>query len=313
MAKKSPVFMVFIASSLFGFTAILTKLLIDTITPIGVLMFRFVFLIATFPIILHVLGKASLRELMAVNKGEFKHFFILSILLVADMVLFFQALYYIDVSKAILLFLTYPIMSLLLAHLFLKERITFTDIIATLLSLLGIAVMFGDKINIKSDGFLGEAMVLLSALLWAGYIVMNRYAIGSSHYKKTYWLFLLNSAMLLPLFLFFGKPTTFLNATVYDAVLLLTISIFSTLIPYAILSYTAPYIKSSTSSIILLLGPIIGVILSFVILKESLPSNVIFGGLLILASAFASTYTIEKLFSDSKQFARKIKTLIFGY
>ncbi|MBI2653659.1 DMT family transporter [Candidatus Woesearchaeota archaeon] len=313
MPKKSPVFMVFIASSLFGFTAILTKLLIATITPVGVLAFRFMFLILTFPIILQLLGKTSFKELISVNKEEFKHFFVLSFLLVADMVLFFQALYYIDVNKAILLFLTYPIMSLLLAHLFLKERITFTDITATLLSLLGVAVMFLNKINIKSDAFLGEAMVLLSALLWAGYIVMNRYSVTTSHYKKTYWIFLLNSAMLLPLFFAYGKPATFFNVTLYHLALLLIISIFSTLIPYTLLSYTAPYVKSSTSSIVLLLGPIIGVFLSFIVLKETPQIKIIFGGLLILISAFISTYSIERLFLVSKNFAKRIKTILFGY
>ncbi len=311
---KTPQVMVFVASMLFGITAIFTKIIMGVLTPVAILTFRFVFLVVTFPLLLKILNKGSLSTLFLINKKEFKIFFFLSFLLVADMVLFFQSFYFIDVNKALFLFLTYPIISLVIANIFLKEGITLTDFIAAFISLVGILMIFWKKFDFNFYHFKGEFMVLAAALLWAGYIVMNRYSgDASNHYKKTFWIFLLNSIMLMPIFLLYGKPTEFVYLKLHHIFLLLALSIFSTLIPYTLLGYTAKHIKSSTTSIILLLGPIIGLVLSFIVLQEKPPFNVMAGGLLILVSAFISTYSVEKLFSASKHFTRKIRTILFGY
>ena len=303
---KKPEFAVLIASVLFGFTAILTKMLIDAFTPIAVLSFRFLFLVITFPLILHALKKISFKELFSITKSEFLTLLLLSFFLAADMVLFFQSFYFIDVSKALFLFLTYPIISSVMASIFLKERITRTDIVATFISMIGIFLIFWKNFNIDFYSFKGEIMVLASALLWSGYLVMNRYSSNINHYRKTFWIFFLNSAMTFPLFIIYGRPSSFLEIKAHHIFLLLVLSVFSTLIPYIIMSYTAKDVKSSTSSIILLIGPIIGVVLSFIILKEKTPFNVIIGGVFVAVSAVISTYSVEKLFFDSKHFAKKI-------
>ncbi|MEK6984056.1 MAG: DMT family transporter [Nanoarchaeota archaeon] len=313
LKSKSPELLVFIASVLFGFPAILTKMLIGVLSPIAVLTFRFLFLIISFPFIVCMLKRSSLSDLFSISKTEFKHFFFLSLFLVADMALFFQSFYYIEVSTALFLFLNYPVMLLLMARFFLKEKITATDIAATSISLIGIVLVFWSKLNLQDYSILGDLMVLSAALLWAGYIVMNRYSANGNHYRKTFWIFLLNSAMFLPLLILFGNPVGFTNIKIYHFLILTVLSVVSTLIPYTLLSYTADRVKSSTSSIILLFGPIIGVILSFVVLKEEVPFNVIAGGFLIVISAFISTFSIEKLLQASKYFARKIRTILFGY
>ena len=311
---KSPEFMVFIASACFGLGPIFIKILIDHLTPVAVLSYRFLFVIVTFPLIVVFLRKNSFKGLIFINKTEFKHFFFLSLILVADMVLFFQSFYYIEVNKVLFLFLTYPIMTLIIARIFLKERISLTDITATFISLAGIVLIFWSKLDFDFNAYKGELMVLISALLWAGYIVLNRSSGETiNHYKKTFWLFLLNFIMILPILLAYGKPLSFLQMKFYHALLFLGLSVISTLIPYTLLSYTAKYVKSSTSSMILLFGSVISILLSFIVLKEKPPSNVISGGLLILVSAFISTYTVEKIFFASKYFANKIKTILFGY
>ena len=201
-----------------------------------------------------------------------------------------------------------------MASIFLKERITQTDFVTTLVSLIGILLIFWKRIDFNFYNLKGEIMVLAASLLWAGYIVLNRYSgDATNHYKKTYWIFLLNSIMLLPIFLAYGKPAGFIYVRLNHILLLLALSIFSTLIPYTLLGYTAKHVKSSTSSIILLLGPIIGVLSSFIILKERPPFNVAAGGLLILISAFISTYSVEKLFLASNYYAKKVVSILFGY
>ncbi|HJO01943.1 MAG: DMT family transporter [Candidatus Woesearchaeota archaeon] len=308
---KSPILMVFIAAICFSFPAVLTKLLVDTIAPIAILFLRYLFVVITFPLIIVIIRKSTFKELFLISKTELKHFFFLSLFLTGDTVLFFQSLYFISVSKILFLFLTYPIMTLVLARIFLKENISLTDITATIISLLGIVIMFWQNLNLQ--GFKGEIMVLSAALLWSAYIILNRYSGQTkNHYRKTYWLFLISSIMILFVVLIFKETIPVYSLNLNQTLLIVLLAIL-TLIPFTLLSYALKHVKSSTSSIILLLGPVFGILLSFVVLKEKLPLNILLGGFLILTSAFISTYSIEKIFQTSKLFSNKIKTILFGY
>lgn len=310
---KSPLLMVFIAAVCFGFPPILTKQLFSSLSPAAILFFRFLFVAIMFPLVVIAAKRSTFKELISINKAEFKTFFILSLILVINMNLFFYSLYFIEVNKALFLFLTYPIIVLIIARIFLKEKIAFTDVIATLISLFGIFLIFWSKIELNFNANKGELMISASVILWSIYMVINRHSGETTHhYRKTFWIFLFNFAFLSPLFLFFGKPSSIAFFDAQQFLLLLALAVI-TLVPFTLLSYTAKYVKSSTSSVILLLGPVIGILLSFVILKEKPPLNVIAGGLLVLMSAFISTYTVERIFSTSKLFAHRIKTILFGY
>ena len=307
---KSPYFLVFVASVLFGLPAIITKMLMDSLKPVEILSFRYIFIVASFPVVTVLFGKISMKELLRADKRELKVYFLLSFLIVSNMMLFFQSLYYINVNKALFLFLMNPIMALILARIFLNERITKTDILATLTSIAGAVMIFWKSISLS--GVKGELMVLGAAILWSGYVVLNKYTANANTYRKTYWIFIFNSLLAMPLFFLLGDASSFTKISEWQLFLLLVLSFFSTLIPYTLMSYTAKFVKSLTSSIMLLLGPVTGLLLSFMVLKERPPANVIFGGTCILISAFISTYSVEKIFTASKKFAKRI-TAAFGY
>lgn len=308
---KSPILMVFIAAICFSFPAVLTKLLVNTIAPIMILVLRYSLVTIVFPLVIVIIGKSTFKELLSVSKIELKYFFFLSLFLTGDLVLFFQALYFIDVSRILFLFLTYPIMTLVLARIFLKESISPTDITVTIISLIGIIIMFWQKLELQ--GFKGEIMVLLAALLWSAYIIMNRYSGETeNHYRKTFWVFLLTLMMLSLVAMAFKETIPLYSLNSNQIILLLLLATF-TIIPFTLLSYASKHVKSSTLSIILLLGPVLGIFLSFIVLKEQPPLNTFIGGFFILTSALISTYSVEEIFQASKSVSNKIKTILFGY
>ncbi len=310
---SSPILLVYIASVTFSLPPILIKLLINDLSPISILSFRFIFVAITFPLIVVLFRKSSFRDLITIGKTEFKHFFFLSLILVVEMILFFYSFYFIDVNKAVFLFLTSPIITLIMADVFLREKMSLTDIVAVVISFIGVVLMFRSKLNFDFSAYKGEILVIASSLLWSGYIILNRHSgETTNHYRKTLWIFLLNSVIILPVFLMYGDLPSFFVLEPKNLAILFTLS-FITLIPFTLLSYTAKHVKSSTSSIILLLGPVISIVLSFFVLKESLPLSIIAGGSLVLVAAFISTYSVEKIFSASKEFANRIKTVLFGY
>lgn len=119
--RKSAGFFVLVASLLFGFTAIITKLLMNSPTPIVIPMFRFSLAALLHLLLLKILKGNGVGELFSITKNEFGIYLFLSALLFGDIVLFFQALSCIDVSQSIFLFLTYPVFSLIIARVFINE------------------------------------------------------------------------------------------------------------------------------------------------------------------------------------------------
>lgn len=304
--------LVYIVALLFSFPPILIMNLIQVIPVNYILLFRFVFVAITYPYIIKIIKKVSLKELYSITKNELKYIFLLSLMLMSNMFLFFQSLYYIDVSTASFLFLTFPIFTLILARILLKEQISLVDIIVAVISFIGLLFMFSNQLELQS--YKGQLMALASAILFSFYVIINRKSSQSiNHYKKTNWLFIFNSLILLAVIPFFSQEIEFTSLTNLNISLLLLLATLFTLIPFTLQLYAIKYVKSSTFSMILLLGPTLTIFWSFLILKESLSLNIIFGGLLILIAAFFSTYSVEKIFYASKEFSRKIKSFLFEY
>ena len=307
---KSPIFLVYIVTFLFSFPPIVIKLLIQDMSPNLILLSRFIFVAISYPIILKLLNKFNFQELFKITSKELKHFFLLSFFLIADMLLFFHSLKFIDVTIASFLFLTFPIFTLILARIFLNEKISLTDTIATLISFLGLSIMFFQQFNLEN--LLGQAMALSASILFAFYIIVNRKSSQSSnHYKKTNYLFLFNTLILSAVILFSPQHIEY-SFSKFNILLLALLAIPFTLIPFTLQIYSIKYVKSSTFSMILLISPILTILWSFLLLSEIPSSNTILGGLLIVASAIISTYSVEKIFYISKKFPRKIKNLLLG-
>ena len=304
--------LVYIVAILFSFPPILIKNLIETIPLNYILLFRFAFVAVTYPYIIKIIKKIDLKELYSINKEELKYLLLLSSVLMTNMFLFFQSLHYIGVTTASFLFLTFPIFTLILARILLKEHISRTDMIVTVISFIGLLIMFSNQLELQN--YKGQLMALTSAILFSFYVIINRKSSQSiNHFKKTNWLFIFNTLILLAVIPFFGQNIEFASFTVVNISLLILLATVFTLIPFTLQLYAIKYVKSSTFSMILLLGPILTIFLSFLILHESPSLNTLIGGILILFSAFISTYSVERIFYASREFSRKIKSFLFEY
>ncbi|MBI2135251.1 DMT family transporter [Candidatus Woesearchaeota archaeon] len=309
--KNKPVLLVLIASLGFSFNPVITKILSDEISINGILFLRFLLVTILFPLVAIPLSGHTLKSFFAIKPKQLMVFFLLSFLLVANMLLFFNAFYFINVNRALFIHLMYPVVAIILAHIFIKEPVTKQDLIAASVSFLGIVAIFWNT-SLKGGKILGDIMVILSLILWCSYMVFNRYtSLREIHYRQTFWLFLFGTLLLFPSYLLFGIGQPISNISMNGIFLILIIVIFSTLIPYSILSYVSRHIKTSTTGLLLLLSQVISISLSFIILKETPAANVIIGGVLIIFSAVISIYSFDKLFSFRKYL--KAKNLYRGF
>lgn len=90
---------------------------------------------------------------------------------------FFSALVHLPLAEAIALSFISPLIALALAALILKEKIERKAIIAAIMGLVGVSIIVGGRIgrqNMTDEAALGIGLVLVSALLYAWNLILQR-------------------------------------------------------------------------------------------------------------------------------------------
>jgi drug/metabolite transporter (DMT)-like permease len=192
---------------------------------------------------------------------------------------------YISAGAASLIIATIPIFIVILAILFLSEKITLNILIGILLSSLGVIIitLFGNEDVIIEIEYIYSALaVLIAAFFGAFYTVAGKKLLKKySPLSLTIYAVLFGSIGMIPFInISLIEEISNLSITVWIAVLIL--AIFPTVIGY-VLWYVALDIKpASELGIYLYLMPILSTILSFFILGEIMTLFFILGGLLII-------------------------------
>ena len=227
------------------------------------------------------------------------------ICIVISMILYQLAVMHTKASVVASIFSCNPIFVLVFAHLLLKSHIYKHNIIALILQVIGILCIinpFATKLSIS-----GIIFTILAAVTFALYGVC-----GKKSTEKfggtivTCFSFIFGSLELLVLtlfshitpvanFLISHNLNTFANFPLFTGYTLSSIPVFIyiavgvTGMGYCFYFLAMEYTDANTTSLIFFFKPIIAPILAFIILKEFIPLNMIFGILFILCG---SIYTI---------------------
>lgn len=153
-------------SALLGFNQVCIKLVNEGLNPVFQAGLRsacaFVVVLA---FALYMRRKLSFRD------GTLIPGLVTGMLFSVEFVMLFQALDYIDVSRASVLFYTMPFWVTVLAHVFIPgERITRLKSAGLLLALVGVAITLGFNQETYADtpkALLGDLFCLLAAVAWA--------------------------------------------------------------------------------------------------------------------------------------------------
>ena len=196
---------------------------------------------------------------------------------------------YISASAASLIIATIPIFVVILAAIFLEEKITSKIVLGIVLSLVGVVII---SIAGRPDAFLeikyiyGALAVLTAALMGAGYTIAGKKMLQKySALSLTVYAFLLGSLGLIP----FVSSSLFeevsaLSITGWSAVIFL--GLFSTTIAY-VLWYVALEIKNASEiSVYLYFIPILSTIISYILFRETITWLFIFGGALVIIGLY---------------------------
>ena len=196
---------------------------------------------------------------------------------------------YISASAASLIIATIPIFIVVLATIFLKEKITLKIVLGIILSLAGVVII---SIVGKPDAFLeikyisGAFAVLIGALVGAGYTIAGKKMLSRySALSLTVYAFLLGSLGLLP----------FISTSLFEEVAAMSITgwstviflgLFPTVIGY-VLWYVALEIKSASEiSVYLYFIPVLSIVFSYILVRDKITWLFIFGGALVILGLY---------------------------
>ena len=278
-----------VASILWGTMGILAKLSFAYgILPETLIALRLVIGFATLLFFLTLFSRDSLR----IQKTDVLLFLVFGAFAIAlQRISYFYAVNFTTVTMAAILFYTYPVFVTLSAFFFLKEKISFREVLAIVLTFLGVALVVRVyDISSLRINLLGIISGLASSILFVVYFLMakklrNRYA------SRTLTLYGDGvGALTLAPIISFSIPQM-MGFPLQLWFLIFAIAWIPSLLAYLLYSYALKYVKASKGSILSVIEPLSAALFSTIIIGESLEQPQIVGialastGVILLLSA----------------------------
>ncbi len=197
---------------------------------------------------------------------------------------------YTTVSITTLAYYNAPIIIIIMSAILLKEKITLKKVLCILAALGGLALIVNSNASQAGDynHKLGITYAVIGAFFYASLVVLNKFVKDISNSTMTIFQLFMAAVAIIP-FLFINGMTV-MNIDGRSLIFLFIVGILHTGIVYIIYLSTVKHLEGQTLAILSYIDPIFAVILSSIILSESLGFLQIIGGILILGSAFISEY-----------------------
>lgn len=206
-------------------------------------------------------------------------------------ILLFEAYQYTSVATATLCYYMAPIIVILLSPFFLKEECTIKKIICVMIALFGMILVSGvlDNGLNRSSEWMGIMFGLGAAAFYASVIMMNKKLKDIDAYDKTIVQLAMSALIVSPYVLF----TENLSGIIFNPlmiVMILMVGIIHTGIAYALYFGSMKDLKAQTVALFSYIDPIVAILLSALLLQESMQLTEMVGSILVLGATFISEY-----------------------
>ena len=227
------------------------------------------------------------RKRLKVTQTQLKHFAIFGIVGITGV----QTTYYytisvLNVSMAVFLQFTAPILVVLYCMIFEKEKMTVVKGLSLTIALVGSSlIIFGSGAGIGKLSGIGIFTGIMSAVFCAFYYIYGKKCTN----KYDSWTVLIFALGFGALLYWFVIPPWILwpTVTMKEFLLALYIAIFATLLPFGLYLLGLRYLLSSTASIIAMLEPVVASLSAFVVLGEAMGVFQILGAVAVMGAVLA--------------------------
>lgn len=260
----------------------LIKIGLEELSPINLTIMR-LFVVCLIFLALLILQPKKLSKL---QKKDIPSLFLLGFLgvVVYHLALNYGELY-VSAGAASLIIATIPLFVVILAVMFISEKITLNVMLGIIISLGGVIIIsaFGNKdITLEIQYLSGAIAVLVAALVGAGYTVAGKKLLQRySPLSLTIYVFLIGSLGLIP----FISPSLFeevvrMSPVGWGAVLFL--AFFPTVVSYTLWYVALEIKKASEISVYLYFTPVLSTIIAYFLLDEKITLLFVLGGALVI-------------------------------
>ncbi|WP_394297003.1 DMT family transporter [Palaeococcus ferrophilus] len=223
-----------------------------------------------------------LRRAFSSVRPKIGQVFLLGLALALNWAFFFSAVLYTTIAKATLIYYLAPILVVLLAGLFLGERITWERLFYVGMAFLGaLMIVLQEKPSLSSSDFLGVLFALAGAFFYALVTLLGRHLRDVESDALTFFQLVFATMVLAPLALWRGLSLTPRALAVSSLIALLHTFL-------ALLIYMAGLkeVEAGEAALLSYLDPLSAVLYAFLIFGEVPTAMTLAGGALILLASF---------------------------
>lgn len=287
---------ILLANTIFGLGVPVTKLLLeDWVSPMTYMATRSLGAAVIFWLIAAFMKpeKVERRDLMVIMLGGLMGF-VVSQTLTAESLNYTSPVYF-----SLIATLT-PVAVMLMAALFIGERITGMKFLGVLLGIAGavLMVVMGQTSGSGSNDLLGITLAILSVLTWAIYMIITRkVAQKYSPVTQMKFVFLISAIVTVPLaWPELSEQRLYSAATFgWDGALEMAfIVLMATVLGYFLIPYAMKYLSATTVSIYTNLQPMVASFVAIAIGQDRLTWDKPVAAILVLLSAYIVTVVTTK-------------------
>ncbi len=273
-----------IATFLFAGAFVAGKLGTSSFSPVIMTFLRIgMATVILFPIMIH--REKSIKLTMS----EFKLVFILGLVgMTFYHLFFFNALKYTTASNASVINGSMPIITAIIAAFVLKERLSLRQIVFIVTAFVGVLTIITDwqvTILLNMNINKGDILMLCGTISWSTYgVIIKKSEPEMSALKMTTYTLFICTMILLPFALYEIIKFDSLNVPFSSYYTIVYMAVFPTVIGYTIQQASIKALGPSTASLFINLVPFFSILLSIIILQETLNPLNILSGIIIIVS-----------------------------
>ena len=278
-----------LAASIWGGMYVVSKYVLDFIPPLTLVWLRFIIAFVVLYAILKITEKKQQKKATIGKKDWLLFAWIGFIGYFISITCQFIGTKLSDAHTGSLVTSATPAFMVIFAALILKEKLTARRLLSTIIATIGVIIVIGWDIEIGSY-FIGSIILVGAAITWALLSIYVKIASArfSSLIITTYAIFF-SLFFITPFMIweFQSNPIEHMNMYVLLGVLYL--GIISTAGAFFLWNKGLELMDASIGSLFFFFQPIVGSLLGWLLLNETLNSNFFIGGILIICSVFITT------------------------
>ncbi|OTW82976.1 DMT family transporter [Bacillus thuringiensis serovar sumiyoshiensis] len=279
-----------LAASICGGMYVVSKYVLDFIPPLTLVWLRFIIAFVVLYFILKIAEKKQKKKVTIRKKDWLLFAWIGFIGYFISITCQFIGTKLSDAHTGSLVTSATPAFMVIFAALILKEKLTARRLLSTIIATIGVIIVIGWDIEIGSY-FIGTIILVGAAITWALLSIYVKIAsIQFSSLVITTYAIFFSLFFITPFMIWELQAASIGTVNTYVILGVLYLGIVSTAGAFFLWNKGLELMDASISSLFFFFQPIVGSLLGWLLLNETLNSNFFIGGILIICSVFITTF-----------------------